>query len=109
MNENVEKFFALYDSDETLRRRIAEAEASYPGSLEIRDAVVEYALLPVAGELGLPFTVKDLRAYETRLKMERFKDGDSGEDFDLAKSEKAYWLVDHGWTYDEARFCGENQ
>ena len=41
MNENVEKFFALYNSDETLRRRIEEAESNYPGSLEIRDAVVE--------------------------------------------------------------------
>lgn len=107
MNENVEKFFALYNSDENLRRRVEEAEASYPGSLEIRDAVVEYVLLPIARELDLPFTVKELRAYETRLKMERFRDGDKGEDFDLSKSEVPYWLVDRGWTYDEAQFCGK--
>lgn len=107
MNGNVEKFFALYHSDEALRQRIAEAEANYPGSLEIRDALVEYVLLPITEELGLPFTVKDLRAYETKLKMERFRDGDAGEDFDLSKSEIPYWLVDRGWTYDEAQFCGD--
>ena len=69
MVENAEKFFDRYRTDETLRQRVAEAEAAYPGSLEIRESVAEYVLLPIAEELGLPFTVKDLRAYETRLKM----------------------------------------
>lgn len=104
MNENVEKFFALYNSDEALRRRIEEAEANYPGSLEIRDAVVEYVLLPIAQEQGLPFTLKELRAYETKLKMERFRDGNNGEDFDLSRSEVPYWLVDRGWTYADDQF-----
>ena len=54
MNENVVKFFELYDNDEALRKRIEDAEAAYPGSLEIRDAVIEAVLLPVAKELGLP-------------------------------------------------------
>ena len=48
MNENVVKFFELYDSDEALRKRIEDAEASYPGSLEIREALAEAVLLPVA-------------------------------------------------------------
>ena len=30
MNENVEKFFALYTRDEALRRRVLDAEAMYP-------------------------------------------------------------------------------
>ena len=39
--------------------------------------------------------------------MERFRDGDKGEDFDLSKSEVPYWLVDRGWTYDEDMFKTE--
>ena len=62
MNENVVKFFELYDNDEALRKRIEDAEAAYPGSLEIRDAVIEAVLLPVAKELGLPFTLREENA-----------------------------------------------
>ncbi len=69
MIENAEKFFELYARDEALRRRVLDAEAMYPGSLEIREAVVEDVLLPVAAELGLPFSLQDLRAYETRHKL----------------------------------------
>ena len=66
---NVEKFFERYNADEALRRRAMEAEAAYPGSLEVRESVVEAVLLPLAEELGLPFTVKDLRGYELKLKL----------------------------------------
>lgn len=97
MRENVGKFFERYAGDEALRRRIAEAQANYPGSLEIREAVVEAVLLPEAEALGLPFTVQELRAYETRKKLEASRDGavsDTDEDFE------GYWLLDRGWTYD---------
>ena len=82
---------------EALRRRIAEANNNYPGSLEIREAVVEAVLLPEAAALGLDFTVQELRAYETRKKLEASRDGavsDTDEDFE------GYWLLDRGWTYD---------
>ena len=85
MIENAEKFCALYESDEALRERVAEAEACYPGSLEIREAVVENVLLPIAEELGLPFTVQELRAYETRMKIKRIKPAgipEEGEEID---------------------------
>ena len=97
MNENVIKFFELYDADEALRRRVDEAEANYPGSLELREAVCEAVLLPIAAELGLPFTIDDLRKYETRKKMTR------------AAQDPDEWLnapVDRGWSDDEAKFCG---
>ena len=57
MNENVKKFFEIYNSDPDLQKRVRQAEEQYPGSLEIRDAVVKNVLLPVAEELGLPFTI----------------------------------------------------
>ena len=97
MRENVGKFFERYAEDEALRARIAEAQANYPGSLEIREAVVEAILLPEAAALGLDFTVQELRAYETRKKLEASRDGavsDTDEDFE------GYWLLDRGWTYD---------
>ena len=61
---NVDKFFELYDADPALQARVQQAMDSYPGSLEIRDVMTEHVLLPVAEELGLPFTLKELRNYE---------------------------------------------
>ena len=101
MIENAEKFFELYSKDEALRRRVLDAEAMYPGSLEIREAVVEDVLLPIAAELGLPFTLKDLRAYETRHKLKNAPKADEpireGEEIEDPVD---YWLLDKGWTYD---------
>ena len=59
---NVEQFFERYDSEPALREKVEEALACYPGSLEVRESVVEYVLLPVAAEEGLPFTGQELRA-----------------------------------------------
>ena len=101
MRENVGKFFERYAEDEALRRRIAEAQNNYPGSLEIREAVVEAVLLPEAAALGLDFTVQELRAYETRKKLEASRDGavsDTDEDFE------GYWLLDRGWENDTSVF-----
>lgn len=100
MNENVEKFFELYDSDPQLRERLRIAEECYPGSLEIREAVVEEVLLPVAQELGLPFTLDDLRKFETRRKMSRLTLSDD----ERAETECVYWLLEHGWEVDEDKF-----
>ena len=99
--ENVEKFFALYAGDAALRQRLLDAEANYPGSLEIREAVVEDVLLPVAAELGLPFTLADLRAYETRQKLKNAKPDQEPDEDELIEEDPAkYWLLDSGWTYD---------
>ena len=93
--ENVMEFFARYDDDEALRERVRLAEEYYPGSLELREPLVEAVLLPSAAELVLP------RAYETKLKLERQAKEEVGE--------FSYWLLDHGWSNDEAQFCGENE
>ena len=105
MNENVKKFFEIYDSDPRLRERIRLAEEAYPGSLEIRDALVQHVLLPVAEELGLPFTIMDLLVYETRLKAQRQQDVElTAEDLkELAApmEDHSYWLIDHGWEFQK--------
>ena len=106
MTENVSKFFEKYESDPALRTRVEEAVACYPGSLEIRESLVEAVLLPIAEELGLPFTVAELRAYETRKKLSRIKPDvpiEEGEEDDDADFE-GYWLLDRGWEHDESVF-----
>ncbi len=101
MIENAEKFFELYERDEQLRGRVAEAEACYPGSLEIREDVVENVLLPIAEELGLPFTVKELRAYETRMKLKRIKPAGIPEEGEEIEDPYHYWLLDYGWEEND--------
>ena len=104
MNENVVKFFELYDSDEALRKRIEDAEAVYPGSLEIRDAVIEAVLLPVAEELGLPFTLRDLRVYESVMSAKRCPDEEMTEEELSESGEYSYWFNGRGWSYDKNMF-----
>ena len=104
MNENVVKFFELYDSDEALRKRIEDAEAAYPGSLEIRDAVIEAVLLPVAKELGLPFTLRDLRVYESVMSAKRCPDEEKTEKELSESGEYSYWFNGRGWSYDKNMF-----
>ena len=105
MTENVERFFELYRSDEALRRRIEEAEAAYPGSLEVRESVAEFVLLPIAEELGLPFTVKELRTYETKLKLKRIQpDEEIPEGDPIDEDPASYWLLDRGWENDPKYF-----
>ena len=103
MTENVRRFFELYNSDPSLRQRISDAAAAYPGSLEIRDALVQEVLLPAASELGLDFTLAELRAYETRRKLEHSQNGEYDDSFE------GYWLLDRGWSSQEASFCGDKK
>ena len=71
---NVERFFERYETDPALQEKVEQALSVYPGSLELRESVVENVLLPIAAEEGLPFTVQELRAYETRKKLQNRKE-----------------------------------
>ncbi|MGM9575099.1 MAG: hypothetical protein ACI3VE_04255 [Oscillospiraceae bacterium] len=105
INLNVVKFLKQYDSDPELRKKVADAEAAYPGSLEIREAVVEDVLIPIAEEMGLGFTLMDLYTYERKLKNERSRDVELTEEELAAEDEEyTYWLVDKGWANDESCF-----
>ena len=104
MIENAVTFFEQYKNDESLRERVRAAVDAYPGSLEIREALVEHALLPIARELGLDFSVGELRAYETRVKMSRLNQSDE-EYFASAQKalDKAITLAPNniGYLFDE--------
>lgn len=100
MIEQAEAFFARVEADAALQERLRLAEECYPGSLEIREAVVEDVLLPIAEELGFSFTLEELRAYETRRKLQNARpDLPIGETEEIEEPLR-YWLLDHGWTYD---------
>ena len=45
---NAEAFFSLYRSSADVRTKVSSALELYPGSLELREAVAEEVLLPVA-------------------------------------------------------------
>ena len=107
VNLNVVKFLKQYDTDPELRKRVEDAEAAYPGSLEIRESVVEDVLIPIAEEMGLGFTLMDLYNYERALKREHSKDVElSEEELAALEEERSYWLVDKGWANDESCFRG---
>ena len=105
VNLNVVKFLQKYDSDPELRARVEQAEMMYPGSLEIRESVVEDVLIPIAEEMGLGFTLMDLYTYERALKNERSRDvALTEEELKAADDEFHYWLVDRGWENDKSCF-----
>ena len=100
---NAEAFFARYAEDPALQQRVSEALAAYPGSLELRESVVEYVLLPIAEEEGLPFTVAELRAYETRKKLQNRKEDVPIDENDPLEEQAEYWLLDRGWEWDDSQ------
>ncbi len=107
MNINVIKFFEKYNSDPELYQRVQDAVAAYPGSLEIRDALVEATLIPIAEEMGLGFTVLDLKVYEATKKNAKYNDTElTEEELAAEDDEEEYWLEGKGWTNDESAFCG---
>lgn len=107
MNENVVKFFELYNSDPELQARVQAAEDAYPGSIEIRECVVEDVLIPIAEEMGLGFTLLDLKKYETRVQFQHSTGEGSVEGKIVERP--VYWLLDRGWQNDESVFCGDKQ
>lgn len=98
---NVEIFFNLADKDASIQKRLSDALAAYPGSLEVREAVAENVLLPVAEELGLPFSLDELRTFETEKKLRSMKADVPIEEGEPIEGEEEYWLLDRGWEWDE--------
>ena len=100
---SVENFFSKYEAEPALQEKVADALANYPGSLEIRESVVEYVLLPIAEETGFPFTVDELRAYETRKKLQNRKEDVPIEEDEPLEEQAEYWLLDRGWEWDDSQ------
>lgn len=102
MTENAELFFQRLKTDLELQKKLNDAVMEYPGSLEIRESVCTGTLLPIADEAGLPFTIDELRKYETRVKMRSSRDEEINPDEPY--EEITYWLLDSGWEDDISKF-----
>ena len=102
MVENIEKFYAMLKEDPELARRLEEAQNAYPGSWEIREPFLKETMLPLAEEVGLPFTIEELRSYETRLKVRSSRDVE--DDSEGVPEAVIYQLLDRGWETDPSLF-----
>ena len=98
---NAERFFERYETDPALQEKVEQELSAYPGSLELRESVVEHVLLPIAAEEGLPFTVQELRAYETRKKLQNRKEDVPIDEDEPLEDPPSYWLLDKGWEWDD--------
>ena len=96
---NAEAFFSLYRSSAEVRTKVSSALELYPGSLELREAVAEEVLLPVAAEYGFPFTVEELRTYETERKLQSLKGDLPVSEGEPGEEPEEYWLLDRGWEW----------
>ena len=65
-----------------------------------------HPIFDLARELGLPFTLKELRNYELLKWGRQHQDRELTDDEMAADDETTYWLLDRGWSNDEAAFCG---
>jgi hypothetical protein len=64
--ENVKLFKEKLASSEDLKKRCAELEAAYTGDKQDREAVAKAVIMPLAEEAGLPFTLEEFKADETK-------------------------------------------
>lgn len=103
MIENIEKFYKLLSEDESVAKRLEDAQNAYPGSWEIREPFIRETMLPLAEELGLGFTIEELRKYETRLKVMNSRDVE--DDSDDVPDPLVYQLLDHGWETDSSVYA----
>ena len=99
--ENVSSFMELFEKSSEVQQKYAEAEENYPGSLEIRENVVEEVLIPFARKLGFIFTLSDLRKFETRQLLDKHRDVEI--DPSEPDDDRHFWLLEHGWTDDESK------
>ncbi len=63
--ENVKKFMDKLAEDKNLQKRIEKAQADYKGDLTDREKSIPATVLPIAKEIGLEFTVAELKEYES--------------------------------------------
>ena len=69
------------------------------------DAIVnDESVDAVAEELGLPFTLRDLRVYESVMSAKRCPDEEMTEEELSESGEYSYWFNGRGWSYDKNMF-----
>ena len=101
-SESVKAFSEAFESSPEMQKEYAELEANYPGSIEIRENVVNDVLIPWAKSKGYEFTLNDLKRFEMLRYMRLHQDVEA--DLNEPDDDSHYWLINHGWTNDEEIF-----
>ena len=63
MNQDIQKFMELMETDEALQEKLKSAAESYTGEMT-PEAAYDNLIIPIAREAGLNFTMEELREYE---------------------------------------------
>lgn len=100
--EDAERFFSDYQLSSEMQGEFRKLEASWPGSIENREYIVEEIVIPYAAEKGYDFSLSELRRAETRVKMRKYRDVEA--DPDEPDDETYFFLMDRGWFNDESIF-----
>lgn len=62
--ENVKKFMDKFEASPELQRKLQESQEEHAADVNDREEAVEVTILPLAQEIGLPFTYAELQEYE---------------------------------------------
>lgn len=68
--ENIKKFYEAVAADEGIRNRLNDLNKPYQGeemNEEKKAALLEKLVLPIAAEMGLGFSMEELRQYEEEM------------------------------------------
>ena len=60
MNQDIQKFMELMETDEALQEKLKSAAESYTGEMT-PEAAYDNLIIPIAREAGLNFTMEELR------------------------------------------------
>ena len=69
--------------------------------------IIDRALRRLKKKLDKEGTLKELRNYELLKWGRQHQDRELTDDEMAADDETTYWLLDRGWSNDEATFCGD--
>jgi hypothetical protein len=64
--ENVKLFKEKLASSDELKKRCKELEEAYTGDKQDREAIAKAVLIPLAKEAGIPVTLEEFKAEETK-------------------------------------------
>ena len=106
MAEANELMSGLQSREKTLRQIMGAIVKGQRDFFLKGGALAPLTMQQVAEELGLPFTLKELRNYELLKWGRQHQDREMTDDEMAADDETTYWLLDRGWSNDESAFCG---
>ena len=106
--DNIEKFEKLLASDENLQAKFRAAADAYTGDKKDEQAKFEALIMPLAEEIGLPFTFEEAKALSVEGREVTLDEADAiagGSDVDQGWS---FCLVIGGGDEKDVEWCDHN-